>query len=74
MITRRAFDSVDYFNDYLPQQFRPKPEQGSAHFYRTFGPSFTRQSKFSTLQPVAHTDAREAVAYSSNADPPFIDS
>eukprot|EP00316_Scyphosphaera_apsteinii_P008194 CAMPEP_0119313106 /NCGR_PEP_ID=MMETSP1333-20130426/27898_1 /TAXON_ID=418940 /ORGANISM="Scyphosphaera apsteinii, Strain RCC1455" /LENGTH=460 /DNA_ID=CAMNT_0007317855 /DNA_START=29 /DNA_END=1411 /DNA_ORIENTATION=+ len=48
---RRAFDSVDYINDYLPERHRPKPEKPD-HFFRNFGPPFTRQSKFSIDQPV----------------------
>ena len=39
---RRAFDSVDYFNDDLPQAFRKGKD-----FYRTFRGGFARQAKFS---------------------------
>eukprot|EP00965_Chrysotila_dentata_P246079 6206942-Pleurochrysis_carterae.AAC.1 len=49
--TRRAYDSVDYFNDNMPQSFRPKPERGPDHFYRVFGPVFRRQAKFSVETP-----------------------
>jgi len=41
---RRAFDSVDYFNDDLPQAFC----RGKS-FYRTFAGPFARQAKFSEV-------------------------
>lgn len=44
---RRAFDSVDYFNDDLPTAFRKGKD-----FYRTFAAPFVRQSKFSELPNV----------------------
>ena len=44
--TRRAFDSVDYFNDHLPTSFRPRPERGADYFFRVFAPPFRRQVKF----------------------------
>lgn len=44
---RRAFDSLDYFNDDLPQTFRK-----GKNFYRTFGPPFARQAKFSEVSNV----------------------
>ena len=50
--TRRAFDSVDYFNDHLPTAHRPRPERGSDYFFRVFAPPFRRQAKFSIQTPV----------------------
>lgn len=44
---RRAFDSVDYFNDDLPTAFRKGKD-----FYRTFAAPFARQAKFSELRNV----------------------
>jgi len=50
--SRRAFDSVDYFNDHLPTSFRPRPERGADYFFRVFSPPFRRQAKFSIESPV----------------------
>lgn len=44
---RRSFDSVDYFNDSLPESKPKTPDL----FYKKFGPAFDRQAKFSTVQP-----------------------
>ncbi len=41
---RRAFDSLDYFNDDLPTAFRKGKD-----FYRTFRGGFARQAKFSEV-------------------------
>ena len=41
---RRAFDSLDYFNDDLPTTFRKGKD-----FYRTFRGGFARQAKFSEV-------------------------
>lgn len=41
---RRAFDSIDYFNDDLPTAFRKGKD-----FYRTFRGGFARQAKFSEV-------------------------
>lgn len=49
--TRRAYDSIDNFNDYLPVAFNPKRTTGRS-FYQTFGPGFVRQSKFMTEKSV----------------------
>ena len=45
--TRRAYDSIDNFNDYLPVAFNPKKTSGRG-FFATFAPGFARQSKFCT--------------------------
>lgn len=44
---RRCFDSVDYFNDSLPEAKPKTPEL----FFKKFAPAFERQSKFSVAQP-----------------------
>jgi DnaJ family protein C protein 2 len=50
--SRRTFDSIDYFNDYLPSSYkRARPDDPPTRFFDTFGPPFARQSKFSTTQP-----------------------
>jgi DnaJ family protein C protein 2 len=46
---RRAFDSIDYFNDNLPTAFNAK--RSTRGFYGTFGPGFKRQAKFSVKTP-----------------------
>jgi len=48
--TRRQYDSIDNFNDYLPVSFRPKNEPD--HFYKIFAAPFARQAKFSQHTPV----------------------
>jgi len=49
--TRRQYDSIDNFNDFLPGSFKPKMDDPGA-FYRVFGPPFLRQAKFSNQTPV----------------------
>ena len=47
--TRRAYDSIDNFNDYLPVTFS---KRSTRNFYQTFRAPFGRQSKFSTVSRV----------------------
>ena len=47
--TRRQYDSIDNFNDYLPTVFHPKK---SKSWFAVFGPPFARQAKFSSSTPV----------------------
>jgi len=49
--TRRQYDSIDNFNDFLPTGFRYKKDDED-HFYDTFRPPFMRQAKFSNTTPV----------------------
>uniref|UniRef100_A0A7S2MPI0 J domain-containing protein n=1 Tax=Haptolina brevifila TaxID=156173 RepID=A0A7S2MPI0_9EUKA len=48
---RRAYDSIDNFNDFLPTAFRER-KSVPRHFYNVFGAPFARQSKFSQQTPV----------------------
>ena len=52
--TRRAYDSIDNFNDYLPVAFNDARLNRSKNrdFFAVFAPPFLRQAKFSTKQPV----------------------
>ena len=49
--TRRQYDSIDNFNDFLPTTFRPNKDEPD-RFFRVFGPAFARQAKFSNQTPV----------------------
>ena len=49
--TRRAYDSIDNFNDFLPTVYNSK-KNGNERFFAVFGPPFARQSKFSTEKNV----------------------
>ena len=47
--TRRQYDSIDNFNDYLPTAFSKK---SGRTFYQAFRGGFSRQAKFSSKTPV----------------------
>lgn len=47
--TRRAYDSIDNFNDFLPTAFNAKRGRS---FFQVFTAPFARQAKFSTRTPV----------------------
>ena len=49
--SRRQYDSIDNFNDFLPTAFRERKGE-PLHFYNIFGPGFARQAKFSLQTPV----------------------
>ena len=49
--TRRQYDSVDNFNDFLPTAYRARGAD-EHHFYRVFTAPFVRQAKFSNATPV----------------------
>ena len=49
--TRRQYDSIDNFNDFLPTSFREQKDH-PLKFYSIFGPPFLRQAKFSNATPV----------------------
>lgn len=45
--SRRAYDSIDNFNDFLPASYaRSKAAKGAKQFFATFAPPFARQVKF----------------------------